>query len=147
VRTTDSLEECLESAIRHLQPRAVQFLVKQGAKLKSGSYYDPVFVTMVQSINFDDVSESLRRAREMDSFTSIPRILVNPGVDINAIRDGGISPLLSAVKRTNSADVIQVLVDAGVDLYHAGDDGYDAFLFAAIREKLQTLQCLLSYRD
>ncbi|KAJ7926329.1 ankyrin repeat-containing domain protein [Mycena leptocephala] len=131
LRTTHPLEPFLKAAITQLQPGVVRFLLDLGAKpgQEGGNIKDLLWDT-----NLLATDECAREA-----FALILKDLVKSGVDVNSVS----LALLTAVKRTDIPDVVQVLLDVGADLYRTDETGLDAFMLSLLHEKVATLGCLL----
>jgi ankyrin repeat protein len=120
----------LQHAIQALQPEALHFLFKHGAKLESLGSIHFAIRERASSVN----------ARDLDL---VLKDLINHGLDLNEHISWSGTILKGAATQASLKDVAQVLLENGADVYDMVD-GFDSFLWAAIQGNLDFLDGLLT---
>lgn len=79
-------------------------------------------------------------------FEDILTCLLTSGADVNTEDPQSKRPVLFLASRLiNSAEVIQLLLDAGADMYHQDEAGFDPVLEATVSGNRESLGCLLRH--
>ena len=144
--TTRPLEDLLSTTAwsGKLQPRAVKVLLEAGASATSMTYNTPLGHTTLKALFKDNLPASA----SFKDFRSILNMFLAHGLDVNAVDVDGQNLLHLVVTGTPPAHetaLTQYLLDTGIDPYQAVHETWDAFLLAAIHNRLNALRVLIAY--
>ena len=147
--TTQPLDNLLRKSayVCALQPRVVKLLLEAGA---SATTVDSMYsssprghVALSGLFNYNALVPA-----SLEDFRSILDIFLAHGLDANTINDCGQTLLQVAVTEaspTHETALTQYLLDIGIDPYQAADETWDAFLLAAIHNRLDALRVLIAH--
>ena len=144
--TTRPLDDLLSKSAcsRGLQPRAVKILLEAGASATTMIYGKPRGNGALKGL-FND---KLLPPASFEDFGSILDMFVAHGLDVNAVDEDGQTLLQVAVTEappTHETALTQYLLDTGIDPYQAVHEAWDAFLLAAIHNRLDALRVLITH--
>lgn len=128
-----------------LQPRAVKILLEAGASATITDYgTTPLGHTALKGLFKDNSFASA----SFEDFRSILDMFLAHGLDVNAVDMHGQTLLQVAVTETpptHETALTQYLLDTGMDPYRAVQEAWDAFLLAAIHNRLDALRVLIAH--
>ena len=126
-----------------LQPKAVKVLLEAGASATAMDYGStPSGHTALEGL-FND---NLLAPASFEDFRSILDMFLAHGLDVNAVDSDGHTLLQVEVSKappTHEKALTQYLLDIGIDPYQAVHEAWDAFLLAAIHNRLDALRILI----
>ena len=148
--TTRPLDDLLSKSACSwgLQPRAVKILLEAGASATTTASlaygYEPRGHRALESL-FSDI---VLAPASFEDFRSILDMFLAHGLDVNAIDHVGQTLLQVVVTKappTHETALTQYLLDTGMDPYQAVHEAWDAFLLAAIHNRLDALRVLIAH--
>jgi ankyrin repeat protein len=101
-----------------------------GANMKAEQFFEPKMVQLLKSIQKNDISTAKQ--------------LIAEGVDLNALGDEDITPLLWLITQTNDLKATQRALDLGADPNFSDGDGDNAVNFVARDYDPEWLKMLLA---
>ena len=130
---------------RGLQPRAVKLLLEAGASATTMAYGSTPRGHTALNVLFN--GNPLASA-SFEDFRSILDMFLAHGLDVNAVDMDGQTLLQAVVTEAppnHETAVTQYLLDTGIDPYQAVHKAWDAFLLAAIHNRLDALRILIAH--
>ena len=130
-----------------LQPRAVKLLLEAGASVTTiDSMYgsSPSGHEALKGL----FNNNILAPTSFEDFRSILDMFLAHGLDVNTVNYCGQTLLQVAVTEappTHETALTQYLLDIGIDPYQAADETWDAFLLAAIHNRLDALRVLIAH--
>ena len=128
-----------------LQPRAVKILLEAGASATTMDYRTtPRGHTALEGLFKDNPLVPA----SFEDFRSILGMFLAHGLDVNAVDGDGQTLLQVVVTKappTHETALTQYLLNTGIDPYQAVHEAWDAFLLAAIHNRLDALQVLIAH--
>ena len=147
--TTRPLDNLLQKSayICALQPRAVKLLLEAGA---SATTIDSMYGSTPRGHEALDglFNNNTLAPTSFEDFRSILDMFLAHGLDVNTVNYCGQTLLQVAVTEappTHETALTQYLLDIGIDPYQAADETWDAFLLAAIHNRLDALRVLIAH--
>ena len=130
-----------------LQPRAVKLLLEAGASVTTiDSMYgsSPSGHEALEGL----FNNNTHAPTSFEDFRSVLDMFLAHGLDVNTVNYRGETLLQVAVTEappTHETALTQYLLDIGIDPYQAADETWDAFLLAAIHNRLDALRVLIAH--
>ena len=145
--TTRPLDDLLSESASSggLQPRAVKVLLEAGASATTMAYGTTPRGHIALESLFPDIV--LARA-SFEDFRSILDMFLAHELDVNAVDKDGqtlLQVVVSEAPPTHETALTQYLLDTGMDPYQAVHEAWDAFLLAAIHNRLDALRVLIAH--
>ena len=144
--TTRPLDDLLRKSAWSwaLQPKAVKILLEAGASATTMDYgISPRGHTALEGLFKDN---PLAPA-SLEDFRSILEMFLAKGLDVNTVDKYGqtlLQVVVTEAPPTHETALTQHLLDIGIDPYQAVHEAWDAFLLAAIHNRLDALRVLIT---